>query len=113
MALGWVRFTLRSGKAIGRKRREIMVTFRHAARVPAGLKGAAPHVLHLALVPDPISMELNVNGPGDPVLRAWRASRVPMSEYAAGTDGPDAWRTTSDIGLVPISGPEEPTRRDS
>lgn len=153
-----VPFTLRSGKAIGRKRREIMVTFREAARVPAGLEGASPaNVLHLALVPDRMSLEVNMNGPGDPntisrevleaeldpgrlraygevlsgildgdpslsirgdtaeqcwrivdpVLNAWRSGEVPMHDYAAGSVGPDAWRTSHDIGLKPISEPPE------
>ncbi|MCC6496958.1 MAG: glucose-6-phosphate dehydrogenase [Propionibacteriaceae bacterium] len=158
-----VPFTLRSGKAIGRKRREIMVTFREAARVPAGLEGASPpNVLHLALVPDRMSLELNMNGPGDPntisrevleaeldpgrlraygevlsgildgdpslsirgdtaeqcwrivdpVLRAWRAGEVPMLDYPAGSVGPDAWRTSHDIGLKPIfEAADQPTER--
>lgn len=62
-----VPFTLRSGKALGRRRREIMVTFRPAARVPSGLEGDAPaNVLHLALAPERVTLELNLNGPGDP-----------------------------------------------
>ncbi|MDI2097409.1 glucose-6-phosphate dehydrogenase [Ruicaihuangia caeni] len=140
-----VPFTLRSGKAIGRKRREIMVTFREAPRVPSGLEGEAPaNVLHIALAPERIALELNMNGPGDPetlsrevmqadfdpgrlkaygevlrgildgdpslsiradtaeqcwrivepVLEAWRAGTVPLEEYAAGSNGPDAWRTS-------------------
>jgi glucose-6-phosphate 1-dehydrogenase len=62
-----VPFTLRSGKALGRRRREIMVTFRPASRVPDGLEGEAPaDVLHVALAPECMSLELNMNGPGDP-----------------------------------------------
>jgi glucose-6-phosphate 1-dehydrogenase len=62
-----VPFTLRSGKALGRRRREIMVTFRPAEKVPVGLEGdAPPDVLHVALAPECISLELNMNGPGDP-----------------------------------------------
>ena len=149
-----VPFTLRSGKALGRRRREIMVTFRRASRVPDGLEGdAPPDVLHVALTPECISLELNMNGPGDPdtlsrevmaadfdpgrleaygevlrgildgdpslsirgdtavqcwrivepVLAAWRANSVPMEEYAAGTNGPAAWRTATDVGLIPLS----------
>lgn len=64
-----VPFTLRSGKALGRRRREVMVTFRPAPRVPDGLEGAAPpNVLHIALAPDCLSLEVNMNGPGDPDL---------------------------------------------
>jgi len=62
-----VPFTLRSGKAMGRRRREVMITFRPAPRVPDGLEGAAPpNVLHIALAPDCLSLEVNMNGPGDP-----------------------------------------------
>jgi glucose-6-phosphate 1-dehydrogenase len=148
-----VPFSLRSGKAIGRRRREIMVTFKPASRVPDGLQGEAPgDVLHVALAPECISLELNMNGPGDPdtlsrevmeadfapgrleaygevlrgvldndpslsirgdtavrcwrilepVLAAWREGRVPMEDYAAGTNGPATWRTTTDVGLIPL-----------
>lgn len=62
-----VPFTLRSGKALGMRRREIMVTFRPAQHVPVGLEGEAPpDVLHVALAPECILLELNMNGPGDP-----------------------------------------------
>lgn len=149
-----VPFSLRSGKALGRRRREIMVTFKPASRVPDGLEGEAPRdVLHVALAPECISLELNMNGPGDPdtlsrevmeadfapgrldaygevlrgildndpslsirgdtavqcwrivepVLTAWREGRVPMEDYPAGTNGPAGWRTTTDVGLVPLS----------
>jgi glucose-6-phosphate 1-dehydrogenase len=27
----------------------------------------------------------------DPVLQAWRENKVPMDEYAAGSDGPSDW----------------------
>ena len=61
-----VPFTLRSGKAHGHRRREIMVTFKPAERAPDGLEGKAPaDVLHIALAPETISLELNMNGPGD------------------------------------------------
>jgi glucose-6-phosphate 1-dehydrogenase len=148
-----VPFSLRSGKALGRRRREIMVTFRPASRVPDGLEGEAPgDVLHVALAPERMSLELNMNGPGDPdtlsrevmeadfapgwleaygevlrgvldndaslsirgdtavqcwrilepVLAAWREGRVPMEDYPAGGNGPAGWRTTTDVGLVPL-----------
>jgi glucose-6-phosphate 1-dehydrogenase len=62
-----VPFTLRSGKAIGRQRHEIVITFRDAQRVPKGLRGAAhPTRLRIRLGPDEMILELNTNGPGDP-----------------------------------------------
>jgi len=133
---------------------DCMVTFKPAQRVPDGLEGeAAANVLHVALAPEAISLELNMNGPGDPdtlsrevmeadfgpgrldaygevlrgvldgdpalsirgdiaeqcwrvidpVLRAWRDNRVPMEEYAAGSAGPDGWRTTTDVGRFPLT----------
>jgi glucose-6-phosphate 1-dehydrogenase len=62
-----VPFTLRSGKALAERRREIAVTFKKANRVPTGLTGTEhPNVLRIFLAPDQMSLELNVNGPGDP-----------------------------------------------
>ena len=62
-----VPFTLRSGKAHGHRRREVMVTFKPAERLPDGLEGdAQPDILHVALAPEVVSLELNMNGPGDP-----------------------------------------------
>jgi glucose-6-phosphate 1-dehydrogenase len=62
-----VPFTLRSGKALGERRREIVVTFRPAPHVPRGLKGShEPTKLRIMLAPDRMALELNVNGPGDP-----------------------------------------------
>jgi glucose-6-phosphate 1-dehydrogenase len=62
-----VPFTLRSGKALGQKRREIVITFRNAPRVPTGLHGVeGANVLRIHLGPDDMELELNVNGPGDP-----------------------------------------------
>ncbi|WP_374946088.1 glucose-6-phosphate dehydrogenase [Agreia sp.] len=62
-----VPFTLRSGKALSERRREIAITFKKANRVPTGLTGTEhPNVLRIFLAPDQMSLELNVNGPGDP-----------------------------------------------
>ncbi|WP_345764186.1 glucose-6-phosphate dehydrogenase [Diaminobutyricibacter sp. McL0608] len=62
-----VPFTLRSGKALGERRREIVVTFRPAPHVPKGLRGThEPTKLRIMLAPDGMTLELNVNGPGDP-----------------------------------------------
>lgn len=62
-----VPITLRSGKALGERRREIVVTFKPANQLPVGLTGAsAPTVLRLFLAPDAMSLEIDINGPGDP-----------------------------------------------
>lgn len=62
-----VPFTLRSGKALGQPRQEITVTFRPVPRLPEGLHGAEePTVLRIGLGPDRMSLEMNINGPGDP-----------------------------------------------
>lgn len=62
-----VPFTLRSGKAISRNRYEIVIRFKPAQKVPTGLRGAdVPTVLRLRLGPDQVSLEFNINGPGDP-----------------------------------------------
>lgn len=62
-----VPFTLRSGKALGERRREIVVTFKPAQHIPGGLRGGSqPTKLRISLAPDAMTLELNVNGPGDP-----------------------------------------------
>ncbi len=62
-----VPFTLRSGKALGERRREIVVTFRPAAHIPTGLTGTKePTRLRVMLAPDELALELNINGPDDP-----------------------------------------------
>jgi len=62
-----VPFTLRSGKALGVHRREIVITFKSAQHIPRGLHGVEhPTKLRILLAPDGMSLELNVNGPGDP-----------------------------------------------
>lgn len=137
-----VPFTLRSGKALANRRREIVVTFKQVPHLPTGLSGLnAPTVLRISLAPDDMSLELNINGPGDPralkrvslhadfgpgqllaygeillaildgdpslsvrgdtaeqcwrivapVLTAWRKGKVPLADYAAGSNGPQNW----------------------
>ncbi|AXH35434.1 glucose-6-phosphate dehydrogenase [Humibacter sp. BT305] len=62
-----VPITLRSGKALGRRRREIVITFKPAQRLPVGLKGEnSPTVLRIMLAPDTMALEIDINGPGDP-----------------------------------------------
>jgi glucose-6-phosphate 1-dehydrogenase len=62
-----VPFTLRSGKAIGARNTEIVVRFRPVRHLPDGFTGSAEgSVLRFTLGPDVMSLELNINGPGDP-----------------------------------------------
>ncbi|MEO6944197.1 MAG: glucose-6-phosphate dehydrogenase [Lacisediminihabitans sp.] len=64
-----VPFTLRSGKALANRRREIVVTFKQVPHLPTGLRGLdTPTILRIALAPDEMSLELNINGPGDPTV---------------------------------------------
>lgn len=62
-----VPFTLRSGKALGQRRREIVITFKPAPHLPTGLEGRDdPSVLRIMLAPDEMALEININGPSDP-----------------------------------------------
>ena len=137
-----VPFRLRSGKALRERRKEVLITFKPLPHLPVGLSGqAVPERLRLEMGPDRMALEMNVNGPDDPltldrvsldtdlnpgrlpaygevlagvldgdpllsvrgdtaedcwrivdpVLQAWRDGKVPMDEYAAGSDGPSSW----------------------
>lgn len=62
-----VPFRLRSGKALGERRKEVVIHFKPVPHVPGGLRGvAAPTVLRISMGPDRIALEMNTNGPGDP-----------------------------------------------
>ncbi|PZE78447.1 MULTISPECIES: glucose-6-phosphate dehydrogenase [unclassified Curtobacterium] len=64
-----VPFTLRSGKALGEPRREIVINFRPSPHVPDGVGGEHEQDrLRIWIAPDEMSLELNVNGPGDPYV---------------------------------------------
>ena len=60
-----VPFRLRTGKALAAERREIAVHFRPVPHHPFDDRGT-PDVLRFSLEPDRITMELNLNGAGDP-----------------------------------------------
>jgi glucose-6-phosphate 1-dehydrogenase len=63
-----VPFRLRSGKAVGVARKEVVVTFKGVPHLPTGLTGACePDRLRLVLGPDAIALDLNVNGEDDPM----------------------------------------------
>jgi glucose-6-phosphate 1-dehydrogenase len=62
-----VPFLLRSGKALGAKRQEIVVTFKDVPHLPTGLSGhPAPAQLRISLAPEGLSFDLNINGEGNP-----------------------------------------------
>jgi glucose-6-phosphate 1-dehydrogenase len=62
-----VPFRLRSGKAIGAPRQEVIIAFKDPPRLPAGLRGyRQSDRLHLGLLAHRLALDLNVNGEGDP-----------------------------------------------
>ncbi|WP_409329475.1 glucose-6-phosphate dehydrogenase [Trujillonella humicola] len=61
-----VPFHLRTGKALGADRQEIVVRFRPVPHLPFLDAEPEPDVLRLTLSPDAIALELNLNGAGDP-----------------------------------------------
>ncbi len=138
-----VPFVLRSGKAIGEPRQEVVFTFRDVPHLPTGFGGPSRQAqLRIGIRPATLSLDLVTNGRDDPfdlewdtldaefgpselsaygevlaelldgdptlsvrgdiaeqcwrivapVLAAWRAERVPLDSYAAGTRGPKSWR---------------------
>lgn len=61
-----VPFLLRSGKALGKKRKEAVVTFRPVPHLPKGFLGRdAPNQLRIGFGPDTLELDVDVNGPGD------------------------------------------------
>ncbi|WP_052136903.1 glucose-6-phosphate dehydrogenase [Arthrobacter sp. PAMC 25486] len=61
-----VPFILRSGKALGRSRKEAVVTFKPVPHLPIGFKGTdSPTRLHIGFGPETLTLDLDVNGPGD------------------------------------------------
>lgn len=137
-----VPFRIRSGKALGTPRKAAVITFKPAPRLPHGFTGGGePNRIVVGFGPDTMDIQLNVNGPGNPleidsttlhsdfgpgsmppygevllgvldadpslsvrgdtaedcwrivqpVLDAWRAGRVPLQEYPAGSAGPEGW----------------------
>lgn len=65
-----VPFRVRSGKAMSEPRKEAVVTFRQPSWTPTGLTGAEqPDRLRIGLGfgADQLRLDLNINGPGDPL----------------------------------------------
>lgn len=61
-----VPIVLRTGKALGRVRKEALVTFRPVSHLPTGFKGTdAPTTLRIGFGPDTLELDVDVNGPGD------------------------------------------------
>jgi glucose-6-phosphate 1-dehydrogenase len=61
-----VPFRLRSGKALGRDRHEMALRFRPVPHLAFADEDPRPDVLRLRLDPDGVTVELNLNGAGDP-----------------------------------------------
>jgi glucose-6-phosphate 1-dehydrogenase len=84
----WARvpFRLRSGKALADKRQQIVLTFKDVPHRPNGLTGdPGPSRLTIALNPDGISLDININGEGDP----FGIDRVVLdAKFGAGELGP-------------------------
>ncbi|MFG2099940.1 glucose-6-phosphate dehydrogenase [Micromonospora echinaurantiaca] len=63
-----VPFRLRSGKALVGRRKEAVVTFKQPPRVPTGLTGyEQPDRLRIGFGPDRLGLDVNINGPGNPL----------------------------------------------
>lgn len=62
-----VPITLRSGKALGRPRKEAVVTFKRTPHLPAGLRGHDTRdQVRIGFKPARLALHLDVSGPGDP-----------------------------------------------
>jgi glucose-6-phosphate 1-dehydrogenase len=62
-----VPITLRSGKAVGRPRKDAQLTLHPVAHLPRGFTGAGePPRITVSLTPEHLTVELDLNGPGDP-----------------------------------------------
>jgi glucose-6-phosphate 1-dehydrogenase len=63
-----VPFRIRTGKAIGSPRKQAVITFKKAPRLPRGFTGGAePNRIVIGFGPDTMDIHLNVNGPEDPL----------------------------------------------
>jgi glucose-6-phosphate 1-dehydrogenase len=60
-----VPFILRSGKALGLKRKEAVITFLPVPHLPGGFTGVdSPNQLRIGFGPDTLQFDVDVNGPG-------------------------------------------------
>jgi glucose-6-phosphate 1-dehydrogenase len=64
-----VPFILRSGKALGDVRQDILVTFKPVPHLPTGLTGVpGPTCLRISLKPAALELDLIINGQGEPFV---------------------------------------------
>ncbi|MEO7126788.1 MAG: glucose-6-phosphate dehydrogenase [Nakamurella sp.] len=78
-----VPFRIRSGKAIGTPRKQAIITFKPAPRLPHGFSGGGePNQIVIGFGPDTMDIRLNVNGPGNPLAID---STTLHSEFGPGT----------------------------
>src|SRR5690625_783374 len=77
-----VPFTLRSGKALGQTRKQVVITFRDVRHLPRGFEGGCgPDRLIMSLGPDTIELQMTTNGTQDPfVLEQSRFKTAPREE---------------------------------
>ena len=150
-----VPFVLRSGKALGTPRKQVVVHFRPVAHLPTGFGGDhGGDRLVIDLKPGAVSFTVTMNAEGDPldlerktlsatlaaprmqpygevlgyildgnqllsvsgdaavdcwrimapVIAAWKADKVPLESYAAGSAGPDGWPSNADPSDGPAAG---------
>lgn len=88
-----VPFVLRSGKALGEARQEILVSFREVPHLPTGLTGArGPSQLRITLTPAKVELDMVINGEGDPfsldrIVLATHLGAGELSAYGEVIDG--------------------------
>jgi glucose-6-phosphate 1-dehydrogenase len=64
-----VPITLRSGKALGRARQDILVRFKDVPHLPTGLTGVTgPSCLRISMKPATLDLDVVLNGEGDPFV---------------------------------------------
>lgn len=72
-----VPFTLRSGKALGDRRQEVVVTFRDVPHLPKGFDGPSRKArLVVGMNPAGIELDVVINGRGDPFDLEWETLRA-------------------------------------
>lgn len=91
--------TLRSGKALGRPRKEAVVTLKRVPHLPEGLRGTeTPDSITIGFKPPRIGIHLDVNGPGDPF-------ELGSTEVEADVDGGELTAYGEVLGGVLVADP--------